>query len=90
MQLTIKPDASIQVWIGDQPGATVTNASFTSGRLSGSVAATIPTDDAGRWPHNVQIGLLLDRGRLAGQVTANSTADRVYFSLSSFAELTKK
>ena len=90
MRVSMKSDGSIQAWVADQPGAMVTNAAFADGRLSGTFAATIPTDDAGRWPHNVFMGLLLGGGKLAGQVTAMSTADRIYFSLSSYAELTKK
>jgi len=90
MRLLINPDGSIKASIGNQADTAVTDASFAEGRLSGTFAATIPTDDARRWPHNVSFGLLLDGGKLAGEVTANSTADRVYFSLSSYAELTKK
>jgi len=90
MRLQIKTEGSIQAWIGDQPGASVTNASFSDGRVSGTFAARIPTGDAGRWPHNVSLGLLLSGDKLAGEVTANSTADRIYFSLSSYAELTRK
>jgi len=90
MRLRINTDGSIQAWIGDQSGASVTNASFSDGRLSGTFAARIPAADAERWPHNVSLGLLLRGGKLAGEVTANSTGDRVYFSLSSYAELTRK
>jgi CubicO group peptidase (beta-lactamase class C family) len=90
MRLQIKTDGSIRAWIGDQPGAPVTNASFYDGRLSGTFTGRIPTDDAQRWPHNVSLGLLLKGGKLAGEVTANSTAERIYFSLSSYAELRRK
>jgi CubicO group peptidase (beta-lactamase class C family) len=90
MGLQIKTDGSIRAWIGDQPAASVTNARFSDGRLSGTFAARIPTDDAERWPHDVSLGLLLKGGKLAGEVTANSTAERIYFSLSSYAELTRK
>jgi hypothetical protein len=90
MRLEINPDGNIRAWIGDQRGAVVTNANFADGRLSGTFAGRIPTDDAERWPHDVSFGLLLRGGRLAGEVTANSTADRVYYTLSSYAELTKK
>jgi hypothetical protein len=90
MRLQIKTDGSIRAWIGDQPGASVTNARFSNGRLSGTFAARIPTDDAERWPHSVSLGLLLKGGKLAGEVTANSTAERIYFSLSSYAALTRK
>ena len=38
----------------------------------------------------MSLGLLLSGDKLAGEVTANSTADRIYFSLSSYAELTRK
>jgi len=90
MRLQIKSDGNVQAWIGDQPGAAVSNVSFSDGRLSGTFAARIPTSDAARWPHNVSLGLLLLGGKLRGEVTANSTADRIYFSLSSYAELGRK
>jgi CubicO group peptidase (beta-lactamase class C family) len=90
MRLQIKADGSIEAQIGEQPGSAVTNATFSDGRLSGMFAARILTDDAERWPHNVSLGLLLRGGKLAGEVTANSTAERVYFTLSSYAELTRK
>ena len=66
------------------------DASFSDGRLSGTFAARIPTSDAARWPHILSLGLLLHEGKLAGEVTANSRAERIYFSLSSYAELTRK
>ena len=66
------------------------NAIFADGRLSGAFAARIPTSDAARWPHTVSLGLLLHGGKLTGEVVANSTADRIYFSLSSYAELGRK
>ena len=90
LRLLIDANGTAQAWVGDQPGAPVSNVSFANGRFSGNCAATIPTDDAQRWPHQVRIGLLLRDGTLAGQVTANSTADRIYFSLSSYAQLRKQ
>jgi CubicO group peptidase (beta-lactamase class C family) len=90
MRLLIDSRGHIQARIADQPATSVTNVTFDHGRLAGTFDARIPTDDAARWPHNISIGLLLTGGKLAGEVTANSTADRIYFSLSSYAELTKK
>jgi len=90
MRLSIAADGAITAWIGDQPGAALTNAAFQNGRLSGNVAARIPTDDAGRWPHALMVGLVLRAEKLAGEVVATSMADRIYFSLASYAELTKK
>jgi CubicO group peptidase (beta-lactamase class C family) len=90
MRLQIRLDGSIEAWIGDEPGAAVDHAIFADGRLSGAFTARIPTSDAARWPHNVSLGLLLRGGKLSGEVVANSTADRIYFSLSSYAELGRK
>jgi len=90
MRLRIKIDGAIEASIGDQPGASVTDASFSDGRLSGTFAARMPTSDAARWPHILSLGLLLRERKLTGEVTANSRADRIYFSLSSYAELTRK
>src|SRR5207302_5667687 len=90
MRLQITLDGSIEAWIGGEPGAAVSNVTFADGRLSGTVAARIPTSDAARWPHNASLGLLILGGKLSGEVVANSTADRIYFSLSSYAELGRK
>ena len=90
MRLQITLDGRIEAWVGDEPGAAVSNVMFADGRLSGTFAARIPTSDAARWPHNASLGLLLLGGKLSGEVVANSTADRIYFSLSSYAELGRK
>jgi hypothetical protein len=90
IRLQINSNGRIQISIANQPSATVTNPSYVNGRLLGQVATTIPTDDTQRWPHDVSFALLFRTdGTLGGQVTANSTGDRVYFSLSSYAELRK-
>jgi CubicO group peptidase (beta-lactamase class C family) len=90
MRLNVATDGTIDVSIADQPAVRVANATFEHGRLSGDVATTIPTEDASRWPHRLSLGLLLYDGKLAGEVTANSTADRTYFTLTSYAELRKR
>jgi len=90
MRLTIAANGSGMAWVGDQAGVAVTNLAMADGRLLGSIAATIPTEDAQRWTHNLTFALLLDRGWLRGQVTANATADRIYYALGSYAELTKR
>lgn len=90
MQLSIAADGAITASIDGQPLVRMTNASFQNGRLSGNVAATVPTDDAGRWPHELFLSLLLAAGRLRGEVVASSTADRIYFALASYADLTRQ
>jgi hypothetical protein len=89
IRLIITSD-SIDAFIGEGPRARVNNLAFTDGRLVGTFAGTMPTDDARRWPHDLTLSLLLDDNRLSGAVTANSTADRVYFTLSAYAELMKR
>jgi len=90
MRSSIAADRAISAWIGDQPGTAVTDAVFQNGRLSGNIAAKISTDDAGRWPHDLLVGLVLRGGKLGGEVVATSRAERIYFSLASYAELTKR
>jgi len=89
-RLTIAADGTATAQIGDQPPATLANVSFHERRLFGNFAAIMPTDDAHRWPHSLSLGLLLSGRTLRGEVDANSNADRIYFTLASYADLTKR
>jgi CubicO group peptidase (beta-lactamase class C family) len=89
IHLVITSD-SIDAFIGEGQRSRVSNLAFTGGRLVGTFAGTMPTDDARRWPHDLALSLLLDDHKLSGAITANSTADRVYFTLSAYAELMKR
>jgi len=90
MRLLVKPDGDIHVWIAEQQRAIVNNPNFANGRLSGRFAGQIPTDDAGRWRHDLVLGLLLEGNTLRGQVNALTFSDPSYYALASYAELTKK
>ncbi|MEO8451051.1 MAG: serine hydrolase domain-containing protein [Gemmatimonadota bacterium] len=90
LRLQFKPDGDIFAWLGDQPRAVLNQVTFTGNRLNARLAGSIPTDDAGRWPHSLLVGLILVDGTLKGQIAAATTTDPNYFALSSYAELKKK
>ncbi len=90
MRIMIRADGGAEASIDDQAAVPVTGLGFDNGRLTGGAALRIPTDDAARWPHSVTFALLLRAGRLAGEVTANAIADRIYYAISSYAELTRR
>ena len=58
--------------------------------LSGWFAGTIPTPDANRVRHAIELELRLVQGKLRGQASAASTWDPPYFLLASYAELIKQ
>jgi CubicO group peptidase (beta-lactamase class C family) len=90
LRLTIAGDGTSFAWLGDEPRAVVNQMSFSGTRLSGRFAGRIPTDDAGRWPHSIGLGLELVGGRLKGQLSAQAVGDPTYYSLASYAELDKR
>ncbi len=87
IRLEIRANGDVFVWLGDQLRAVANQVSFRNGRLTGRFAGRIGTDDAGRWPHSLQLGLQLVDGVLKGQVSAQTATDPVYYSLASYAEL---
>ncbi len=90
IRLAIKPDGDVFVWLADQPRSVANQVTFVGTRLTGRFAGRIPTDDARRWPHSIQLGLELVDGQLKGQVSAQAVGDTTYYSLASYAELKKK
>lgn len=87
MRLLVQPDGDVHVWIGEQPRAILNQARLAGGRFTGRVAGAMPTDDAGRWPHDLLFGLVADGNTLRGQVNAMSLTDPIMYSLSGFASL---
>jgi hypothetical protein len=90
IRLTLRPDGDILAWVGDQPRAIANQVAFVNNKLTGRFAGAMGTDDAGRWPHDLAMGLLKRDGKLAGWVNAMSLTDPIMYSLSGYAELTKK
>jgi hypothetical protein len=90
IRLTIRENGDAFAWVGDQPRAVLNQLVFVNNRLTGRFAGQIGTEDGGRWPHSLQLGLQLVDGALKGQVSAQTSTDPVYYSLASYAELTRK
>jgi hypothetical protein len=90
MRLVATRGGDIFVWAGESPRAVLNEVSITNGRLNGRFAGRMPTDDAGRWPHDLGIGLVLEGGSLRGQVNAMSLTDPIMYSLSGYADLKRK
>lgn len=90
MTLVVQGDGDIHVRLGDAADALLGETTWREGELVGRFAGTIPTSDASRWPHSVLLDLRLRDGTLAGMASAQTTADPVYFALSSYVSLTKK
>lgn len=90
LRLSVRPDGEVFVWLGSQARAVLNQAAFRNNRLSGRFAGQIPTDDAGRWPHTIALGLQLVDGTLKGQLSAQTSTEVVYYSLASYAELKKQ
>ena len=88
VRLAVHRDGDIHVRVGSQPEAVLDGPSFRSGVLTGRLAATIPTEDAARYPHYVTLNLWLRDGILSGSASALTPREPVwYFALSSFVEL---
>jgi len=81
----------VRVRLGDERAlwTLLNDASVRDGLLSGRFVGTIPTGDARRYPHVVNMSLQLGKGRLRGWAAAQATTDLINFALSSYAELTR-
>jgi CubicO group peptidase (beta-lactamase class C family) len=91
ISLTIKND-DVHVRFGERDAlwTVLNNASFRNGLLSGRFLGTMPTDDARRHPHEINILFRLDGGSLRGWAAAVATDPGNTFALSSYADLTRK
>jgi CubicO group peptidase (beta-lactamase class C family) len=90
LSMVIQPDGDVHVRIGSDPRALLNQVTWRNNNLRGRFAGTIPTSDARRWPHSVLLNLRLRSGTLSGMATAQTTAEPVFFALTSYASLTKK
>ena len=90
MTLTVQPDGDVHVRLESGLEALVNGARWDNDNLTGRFAGTIPTSDASRWPHYVELSLRLRQGTLSGMASAVTTSERVYFALSSYVSLTRK
>ncbi len=90
-KLTVRGKDDVHVELGDQLETVLNEASYEQEEwvLSGRFAGTVPTADAVRRPHQVLLRLWYRDGKLAGQATAQTRTDPVYFALSSYVELEK-
>ena len=89
--LSIRSDGDVHVQLGRQLKALLSEVTFRDGRLVGRFAGRIPTDDASRHAHSIQLDLRLVEGALKGMASAQTaTEPLVYYSLASYAELRKK
>jgi len=84
ISLTIDADGAARAAIGTGPPANVERVRLQNGRLTGTVAATVPTPDASRISHNVMLDLRFHDGTLSGWVSAMAPD---VFALSSYAAL---
>lgn len=90
LAMRVEEDGDIKVRLGSGLWTLLNQVWWTEERLAGRFAGTIPTADAGRHPHTIQLELRARDGKLAGQATAIASEEPAYFALSSYAELTKR
>lgn len=91
LALTVREDGLVTARLGSQLPAVLDDAVFQSGRLVGRMWGRIPTADAGRHFHVVQLDLRLVGGELKGMASAQTPVDPVlYYSLASYAELRRQ
>jgi CubicO group peptidase (beta-lactamase class C family) len=86
----IEKDGDVKVRVARQLWTLLNQVSWNGDRLVGRFAARIPTADAGRHPHTIQLDLRLRDGKLRGQATAQTTDQPVYFALSSYVEVARQ
>ena len=101
-RLVVEADGDVKIMLGDstvqggpspmarQDPALLDGAQWDRGVLVGQFAGTIPTPDASRVPHLIEIALRLVGGKLRGQAAAVSSTEPARFALSSYLELTKE
>lgn len=85
--LDFQPDGDVHVRLGDQLESLLNGTSYRDGQLVGQFAATIPTPEARRHPHDVLLNVRLRDGALSGQASAVATDPEAYFALTSYVEL---
>ncbi|HEX7778169.1 MAG TPA: serine hydrolase domain-containing protein [Vicinamibacterales bacterium] len=89
LTLTVPPDGNVHVQMGAEHRTQLNQVSWRGNNLRGRFSGTMPTSDARRWPHSVLLNLRLRAGTLSGMATAQTTAEPIFFALTSFASLKK-
>jgi hypothetical protein len=75
MTLTVQPDGDVHVRLEGGLEALVNGARWDENNLTGRFAGTIPTNDASRWPHYIELSLRLRQGTLTGMASAVTTTE---------------
>jgi CubicO group peptidase (beta-lactamase class C family) len=88
--MVFQPDGDIHVKFGKELETLVNNASFRDGILEGQFTGEMPTPDAMRHKHGLEIHLRLRGDKLFGQLIAETPDESPHFALSSYTELTRK
>jgi CubicO group peptidase (beta-lactamase class C family) len=89
LTLVVQPDGNVHVRMGSEPQALLNQVLWRNNNLRGRFSGTMPTSDTRRWPHSILLNLRLRDGTLSGMATAQTTAEPVFFALTSFASLKK-
>jgi hypothetical protein len=87
LTLVVQPDGDVHVRLGAELRALLNQVSWRDNNLRGRFSGTMPTSDARRWAHSILLNLRLRNGTLSGMATAQTTAEPVFFALTSFASL---
>jgi CubicO group peptidase (beta-lactamase class C family) len=90
MAITFQSDGAVRARLDGQLVTPVERVSWSGNHLTGRFGGTIPTSDAKRWPHSILLNLRLRNGALSGMASAQTTADPVFFALTSYASLSRK
>jgi CubicO group peptidase (beta-lactamase class C family) len=88
LELVFQDDGDVHVKLGDQLPTVLSETRLQDGYLVGRFGGRIPTEDALRHPHTVQLSLRVAEGRLAGEATAQTGL--TYFSLTSWVSLERQ
>jgi CubicO group peptidase (beta-lactamase class C family) len=88
LTLTVEPGGAVRVKLGTQPDASLSEPRFQGGLFTGRVeGVTIPSADARRRKHVVELALKPRGSRLSGWASAVLQEGRPYGSLASRVEL---
>ena len=88
--LNIQKDGTVRARVGSQPESMLEGVGFVNGALTGRLQATIPTNDAARYPHAISMELTPKAARLTGWAAATDSGPQAHFALSSWVELTRR
>lgn len=86
MALLFQPDGDVHVTLGNQLRTILSGTSYRDGNLTGWFAGTIPTEDQRRHQHSVLLDVWVRDSTIRGQASALTTAEPVYYALTSYVE----